>query len=359
MPSRLGKHAQDINVWDAVHNDAHRPLRKINNIEVVLNANNPPTVKAGTSFYFAKDGSFTSSATGSLNNVYPANSALAYTEDDVIFEILDRTFAWGAGLFPTLTISTIYYLYCTGAEDIDINSRGKGIYGASTNVPTYDNQKGGWYNTEGFVLATFKTDAGGNVGNLEIYGNDIPAGTDGNSVIIQKGKLIESVNNTSIVYDTTLPYSTTTVSIIGLDLATDGEYELNVLFYPSAATLFALYFNGDTSGTNYYQNRNIISNGVNLPSLMSNDARIITNDTNKPFQFFAKITQMKTTTANQYYPIAYFDNFRIRTSSTTDFYEFGHVMKRVNTANITQISIVSSSANQIAAGTRIILTRKI
>jgi len=200
MPSRLGKHAQDNSVWDAVHNDAHNPLRKVQNILVELDSNNPPSVLEGTSFYYAGSDSYTSGNITTNNLVYPGNTSLTYTLDEVIFEQNDRTFSWASGNFPAKSNSTTYYLYCDGAENIDSSSRGKGTYGVSTNAPTYDHEKGGWYSSDGFVLATFTTDGSGNVGDLEIYGNDAPDLSDGTIVQVKNGKFIEAASDMFSVY---------------------------------------------------------------------------------------------------------------------------------------------------------------
>lgn len=164
MSSRMGESGNDIKVWGAVNNDAMHGLLLNSNIRVVLNGNNPPTVQTGTKFYVYKTDTWLSPlspATG--NNVYPVNTNLTYLMSDAIFEQSDRTFAWNAGLFPALANSTTYYLYCTGSEDTDTTSRGKGVYGASTNAPTYDYHKCGWYSADGLVLAMFKTSGAGAV----------------------------------------------------------------------------------------------------------------------------------------------------------------------------------------------------
>jgi len=164
------KQNSDINVWGAVLGDALSRLRLVSDIKIVANGNNPPTVQAGTNFQIYGTDTFTSSpATPTGNNVYPANTSLTYYLDSVIFELADQTFAWNtaasatsAGI-PAKSNSTTYYLFCNGGQDVDSTSRGKGKYGVSTNAPTYDAVKKGWYSSDGLVLLMFKTDGSGNV----------------------------------------------------------------------------------------------------------------------------------------------------------------------------------------------------
>lgn len=180
MPSRTGKQNSEINVFGAVLGDALSRLRLVTDIKIVANGNNPPTVQAGTNFQVYGTDTFTSSpATPTLNNVYPANTSLTYYLDSVIFEIADQTFAWNtaasatsAGI-PAKSNSTVYFLFCNGGQDVDSTSRGKGKYGVSTNAPTYDTVKKGWYSADGLVIGTFRTDGSGNVINIQPFCDEL------------------------------------------------------------------------------------------------------------------------------------------------------------------------------------------
>lgn len=178
MPSRFPKATSDIKVWGLTLNDSLRLLQLTNKINITANSNNPPTVKAGTMFTFYRTDTYLtplSPATG--NNVYPVNTSITYPINDVIFETTDRTFTWNNGGFPAIANSRIYYLHCSGGEDTDATSQGKGVYGASTVAPTYDTTKQGWYNASGKVLCRFYVDGSGNVlpGSICHYSDDLVA----------------------------------------------------------------------------------------------------------------------------------------------------------------------------------------
>lgn len=53
----------------------------------------------------------------------------------------------------TVTASTNYYLYCEGLASTGTFDRKKGIYSISTNAPTYNAEKNGWYYGENICLA--------------------------------------------------------------------------------------------------------------------------------------------------------------------------------------------------------------
>lgn len=211
MPTRQAKATSDINVWGAVNNDAMFPCLQDDKILIVANSNNPPTVQAYTKFYVYGTDVFTapsSPATG--NNVYPASGVLTYLDAYSVFELADQTFVWNtaasgtsAGI-PSKANSTTYYLFCTGSQDVDATSRGKGLYGVSTNAPTWSDLKDGWYSSDGKVICRFTTDGSGNVGNISAYSSNmsgwnyfLPAFTNltvGNATLIgrytQKGKTV-------------------------------------------------------------------------------------------------------------------------------------------------------------------------
>lgn len=199
MSINTGRQGVDAWTWAALYAWAFKNLRELEYLDIVLNANNPPTVKAGSRFFVAKaDYSFTSVTQTTNNNVLPGATLLSHPLTDIINEPADQVFTWGTGLFPTIANSTTYFLYCTGAEDTDETSAGKGVYGVSENAPTYDYEKGGWYSADGKVLATFSTDGGGVVGGLLIYGTIYP-GYTANKILVPDGygNLIESARSIS------------------------------------------------------------------------------------------------------------------------------------------------------------------
>lgn len=226
MPSRLPKTTSDIKVWGPVLNDAMRPLLATDQLLIVPDSNNPPKVLSGTKFYVWNTDTYLTPLSPATGNVaYPVNTNVTYPIPYVVFEQADVTFSWNtaagatsAGI-PVKSNSTLYYLFCSATQDVDSTSIGKGKYGVSTNAPTYDYTKNGWYSSDGKVLARFYVDGSGNVisGSLCQYTSDLA------------GEL----------YTTT----TSAPSITGLNMLRDGGCYIVRAF---------LYHNIGTGGTNMF-----------------------------------------------------------------------------------------------------------
>ncbi len=105
---------------------------------VTANSNNPPSVGQYSTFKIYQNGLWR-----------------------IVYEPLARTFAWSVDLFPALGTSLTYYLYCQS-----VNTDGTGRYGVSTNSPTWDAIKQGFYSTDGRVICSFYVDGSGNVGSI-------------------------------------------------------------------------------------------------------------------------------------------------------------------------------------------------
>lgn len=177
MPCRLPKAGTDINIWGLAMNDALRVLSGAGRLLVELNGNNPPTVKQGSTFLVYKEHTYltpTGSATG--NNVYPADTSMTYPVSEAVFEPADRAFAFGDTNFPAaIGASKTYYLWCSGGQDTDETSQGKGTYGMDETAPTWDDEKMGWYNASGYrVIATVKTTSGSvmDTTSLRVFNTD-------------------------------------------------------------------------------------------------------------------------------------------------------------------------------------------
>lgn len=180
MPSRIPKAAADIKIWGLALNDALRIIQGQGKIIVALNGNNPPTVKQGTKFWVYKEDTYlTPSSPVTGNNVYPVDTSITYPVSEAIFEPADRTFAFGDTNFPAaIGASKTYYLWCSGAEDTDEDSQGRGTYGMDETAPTWSDDNNGWYNASGYrVIATVKSTVASAIdaSSLIIYRDAIPA----------------------------------------------------------------------------------------------------------------------------------------------------------------------------------------
>lgn len=174
MPVRMGKAGTDNNVWGLSHNDFHRTLLGGHEkIMIEANGNNPPTLKANSRFsMYLEHSDYTIPDTPTGNNVYPQNTAPTYIDPQAIYEPADVTFAFNTTvrgqIIPAISDGT-WYMYCTGAEDTNATSKGKGVYNFSkVEVPVYEDSMGGWYSNELRVLCKF-TVASSVVSNIEIY----------------------------------------------------------------------------------------------------------------------------------------------------------------------------------------------
>lgn len=186
-----GKHAADICL-----------LANFNFSEALFftpNANNPPTLKAGSTF---------------LLDVTGYRGTVRVTAD--------QTFTWSSP-FPSISNSTIFYLH---AEYYNGTVR----FSASTTAPAKSDAKRGWYNANGRALLRFVVDGSGNV---------LP------------GTLCALTDNlVGELYTTT----TGAPSISGLDIIKDGgRWEIQMRLIPDTGTA-ALFMrvNADATAANYY-----------------------------------------------------------------------------------------------------------
>lgn len=181
MSTGLLKAGVDVNNWLKFNNFFYAQTQNNEYLDIQLNSNNPPTVKQGTRFVFYNtDNTFTIPNSTTGDNEYGANDTITYLVNEAIFEDGgDLSFTW-AGSVRGETIATqsdnTWYLYCTGSYNQDQTTIGQGVYNFSTNAPTYSEVKGGWYSSDGKVIAKF-TSSGGTVANLIILGNNISRGT--------------------------------------------------------------------------------------------------------------------------------------------------------------------------------------
>ena len=116
-------------------------------VNLILNVDNPPTVKQNSVFNL-------------INNLGEYRS---------ILETSDQVFIWNTGNFPVKSDGN-WYLFCVDGLNEGSIFPDTGVYGASQNVPDYDYSKGDIYNSDGRVIGSFKV-TGGVVGNAISYEN--------------------------------------------------------------------------------------------------------------------------------------------------------------------------------------------
>lgn len=174
MATKLPTLNSDINAWITLNNYFNADNE---NIDVVKNGNNPPTIKQYTRTKFYKTTSDTiSSSQATGNNEYSAGSTITYLVNEAIYEDGgDITFTWGGTTrgetLPSISDGT-WYLYLKGSLDTNSTTIGQGKYNVTTNAPTYDIVKGGWYHaTDGHAIAKF-------VVSLSVVGNIITLGNN-------------------------------------------------------------------------------------------------------------------------------------------------------------------------------------
>jgi hypothetical protein len=174
MSTYLGKQSYsansfDVNIWRAVHGDGHRPLTGIQNIIITVDSGTQFTIKQGTAFSIYTTDSFTSPATpDTQNNSYPNSTSITYFNPFVIAQPSDFQVTIGVTSGFSSTNAT-YYLYASSSDDSGDSTRGEGEYAATTNAPTWSDEKQGWYHaTDGKALAKYVV-SGGNITNYEVF----------------------------------------------------------------------------------------------------------------------------------------------------------------------------------------------
>jgi hypothetical protein len=135
----------------------------------------------------------------------------------------------------------------------------------------------------------------------------------------------------------------TSLTMSSLDLATDGCYIIHaVLKNATGSTSHAsLYFNGDTTATNYYRQA-LSVNGVGVNAEQANDGLAISIEGS--ISVFAEITLRRDFDG---YPRSHVRNTR---SSVTAPQLQHWTHGRNNTANVTSITLSGSVANSLAIG---------
>jgi hypothetical protein len=161
MSTGLGKQSEGANLYNrnihrSTHNDGHRPLVGVQNIIITVDTATQFTIKDGTTFTVYGEDTYTTPASPNTNNnSYPNSTSVTYLEPDVIFELADFQVTIGS-TSGFASADATYYVYCSASNDVDASNRGKGVYAATTNAPTWDSQKQGWYHaTDGKAIARY------------------------------------------------------------------------------------------------------------------------------------------------------------------------------------------------------------
>lgn len=135
----------------------------------------------------------------------------------------------------------------------------------------------------------------------------------------------------------------TSLTMTGLDLATDGCYIIHAVLKNAAASAanVALFYNSDTTATNYWEQ--VLSiDGTSVNAARGNDAFALSMDASIPV--FAEVVLRRDLDG---YPRSHVRNVRSGNTSAK-IQLFTHV--RNNTANVTSITLSSSVASSLAVG---------
>jgi hypothetical protein len=154
------------------------------------------------------------------------------------------------------------------------------------------------------------------------------------------------------IYDTTVTgAAVTSVQFTGLDLDSDGTYFIVIDLYNAAAggANILLEANGDTTTTNY-ENTRIQADGSSISNTLFNTAGITYCDAG--LQVVAHIYVSKH--ASKYAMGNCISNFYVAGATHPILWNSTWIKKNATT-NFTSIEIVSSQANGIGIGSRIIL----
>lgn len=159
-------------------------------------------------------------------------------------------------------------------------------------------------------------------------------------------------NSYELIYDAVISSSTTSVTMSGLTISKSDEYLLitdhvNTLASP---TYCALYFNNNTTPTNYY-NQYIKASGTSIVTGISNLSQLTSYITNNKNFLYTKIKLL-----NSGYIICQTDNAGVYPTSLIDSFKF-YMTSTFTTSSITSITITSEITNGISVGSRFQLYR--
>jgi len=285
----MGKTGSDINSGMISHNDFHNTLLGGHEeIMIETNANNPPTIKAYSRFsIYATSSDYTiPNGTDTENLTYPQNTTPSYLNAQAIYEGADVTFTWNSvkrgATIPVISDGT-WYVYCSGAYDLDATSKGQGVYNFSkTETPTYSHQKGGWYSASGYrVLASFVV-ASSAVSTLVIYQafgsmiyknttKTLPAEAD----IIRLSDSENSYNEKGISVINFVNYNNSTSVKTADYTGLDGDGIGHVIFDFSAGNLKMLTYTLPTLADNYHRKIKISTYGHGIAKIDGEGAETI------------------------------------------------------------------------------------
>lgn len=179
-------------------------------------------------------------------------------------------------------------------------------------------------------------------------------GTSGLSETTVQGQLDElaalagasGIAMTHVTTSTVSGSAQTTVSISSLDLAADECYEIHCKIdnATGSSASISLYYNADTTATNYYR-QGVTNNNATLTGSRANDALIGTMDASEPVNFIFRIKRDGDGRARAMSQTNYGASASIKSQ------RFDHVW--TSTSNVTGITFSSSVASAIAIGSEI------
>ena len=141
----------DENIHGYMINDSMQSI--VENVIIVKSGNNPPIIKAGSSFmvYNTDTATILNTATTG-NDVYPEGStSVEYYKPYAVFQSDDTALAWGSGIVPAQS-DGVWYIVCLTSAITEAD-KGNGVYSLSkTEVPVWSETKKGYYSTSGYKV---------------------------------------------------------------------------------------------------------------------------------------------------------------------------------------------------------------
>jgi len=143
----------------------------------------------------------------------------------------------------------------------------------------------------------------------------------------------------------------TSVSFTGLDIDSDGLYEVRCEWLCGATGCYLyLYVNGDTTASNY-NHQQIEANTTTVSAARTNSPIIANTDANDR----ATVDIIAMLDPSDYFRAITMSCEKVAVSTRL---RYGSVVKSGTTANITQIDIYSTTASQIEVGSRFTLFKR-
>lgn len=182
----------------------------------------------------------------------------------------------------------------------------------------------------------------------------LPASSDGNVLTMSGGLPVWATSGTGggavsyLTSATVTGSAATTLSVTGLDLTTDQEYLVSILYKNASASTSSinLYFNGDTTDANYKRA------GMSSSATFTSNAPLLGSTTAGGSDYWTGALRMEINSRPAFFGSAY------KYTTTPALAGQSQAIYWATANNLTQITVSSSVASGLAIGTNITVYKR-